>query len=137
LRISRRTISCRVFNACFVEKQNTLGFYRNGAKNLLAFAALGQAKLDAMTSDKITALHRESNDRRDCKWPQSIVSFKFCGRMFRLAVDWDKLEKVPPKVELRSGQPRRNRVLTSDEEREYFRAAQMIGEDIEDGCRRA
>ncbi len=42
-------------NARFVEKRNTLSFYRNGVKNLLAFTALSQAKLDAITSDKITA----------------------------------------------------------------------------------
>lgn len=41
-------------DARFAEKRNTLSFYRNGVKNLLAFAVLGQAKLDAITSDKIT-----------------------------------------------------------------------------------
>jgi hypothetical protein len=44
-----------LIDARFVERRNTLGFYRNGTKNLLAFHALGQAKLDAITSDKITA----------------------------------------------------------------------------------
>ncbi len=57
--------------------------------------------------------------------------------MLRLAVEWGKLEKVPPKVELLSGERRRDRVLTSDEERDYFRAAQMLGEDIENAYSRA
>lgn len=57
--------------------------------------------------------------------------------MLRLAVEWGKLEKVPPKVELLSGERRRDRVLTSDEEQKYFRAAQIIGEDIENAYARA
>jgi len=57
-------------------------------------------------------------------------------RMLRLAVKWGKLEKVPQKIELLSGEPRRDRVLTSDEEREYFRATQ-IGDDMENAYRRA
>jgi hypothetical protein len=48
--------------------------------------------------------------------------------MKRLAVEWGKLEKVPPEIELLSGERRRDSVLTSDEDQEYLRAAQMIGE---------
>ena len=57
--------------------------------------------------------------------------------MLRLAIEWSKLERVPPKVELLRGERRRDRVLTHDEEREYFRAAQMIGEEIENVYSRA
>lgn len=51
-------------------------------------------------------------------------------RMLRLAVEQGKVENVPPKIELLSGEPRRDRVLTFDEEREYFRATQMVGEQV-------
>jgi hypothetical protein len=50
--------------------------------------------------------------------------------MLRLAVERGKVENVPPKIELLSGEPRRDRVLTFDEEREYFRATQMVGEQV-------
>jgi hypothetical protein len=40
-------------------------------------------------------------------------------------------------VELLPGERRRDRVLTHAEEREYFRAAQVIGEDIENAYRSA
>jgi site-specific recombinase XerD len=96
----------------------------------LAFRSLGQAKLDAITSDKITAYI--ANRRQKGLQVASINrELQVLRRMLRVAVEWGKLEKVLPKVELLSGERRRDRVLTSDEEREYFRAAQMIGEDIE------
>jgi len=123
-------------DARFIEKRNTLSFYRNGVKNLLAFAALGQAKLDAITSDKITG-YIQSRRQKGLQVASINRELQVLRSMFRLAVEWDKLEKVPPKVELLSGERRRDRVLTSDEEHEYFRAAQIIGEDIENAYSRA
>jgi hypothetical protein len=57
--------------------------------------------------------------------------------MLRLAVEWGKLEKVPPKVQLLPGEHHRDRILTAVKEADYLRAAQSIGEEIERAYRRA
>ncbi len=123
-------------DARFVDKRNTLGFYRNGVKNLLAFVPLNQAKLDTITSDNITA-YIASRRQKGLQVASINRELQVLRRMLRLAVEWSKLERVPPKVELLPGERRRDRVLTHEEEREYFRAAQMIGEEIENAYSRA
>ena len=44
-------------------------------------------------------------------------------RMFTLAGEWGKAEKVLPKVKMVPGEDHRERVLTSAEEALYFRGA--------------
>jgi len=57
--------------------------------------------------------------------------------MLRLSLEWGKVEKVPPKVQMLAGENERDRVLTDDEEFRYLAAAAKIGADIEGAYRRA
>ncbi len=43
-------------------------------------------------------------------------------RMFKLAQEWERVEKALPKVTLLSGEKRRARVLTVEEEAGYLKA---------------
>jgi len=58
-------------------------------------------------------------------------------RMLKLAMEWGKVEKALPKVETLPGENHREWVLTEDEEGRYLEAATAIGEDIQEGYRRA
>ena len=49
-------------------------------------------------------------------------------RMLKLAMEWGKVERVLPKVEMLPGEKRRDRVLSADEETRYLGAAVAIGE---------
>lgn len=87
--------------ARFAEKRNTLGYYKNGIKKLIAFVSLGQAMLDTITSDKIAAFIA-SRRAKGLQVTSINRELEVLRRMLRLAVEWGKLEKVPPKVELLS-----------------------------------
>jgi hypothetical protein len=50
--------------------------------------------------------------------------------MLRLALEWDKTEKVPPKIQMLPGENERDRVLADDEENCYLTAATKVGADI-------
>jgi hypothetical protein len=78
---------------------------------------------------KITA-YIASRRGKDLQTASINRELQVLRRMLRLAVERGKVENVPPKIELLSGEPRRDRVLTFDEEREYFRATQMVGEQV-------
>jgi integrase len=58
-------------------------------------------------------------------------------RMLRLSLEWQKIDRVPPKVQMLPGENERDRVLTVAEESLYLRAASAIGAQIEDAYRRA
>jgi hypothetical protein len=57
--------------------------------------------------------------------------------MLRLAVEWGKVEKVLPKVEMLPGENHQDRVLTEAEEADYLKAATAIGESILESFQRA
>jgi hypothetical protein len=58
-------------------------------------------------------------------------------RILRLSLEWGKIEKVPPKVQMLPGENERDRVLTDDEEGRYLLAAAQVGAGIEEAYRRA
>jgi len=51
-------------------------------------------------------------------------------RILRLALEWGKIEKVPPKVQMLPGENERDRVLTDEEEARYLTAAAQVGASI-------
>jgi hypothetical protein len=57
--------------------------------------------------------------------------------MLRLAVEWNKVERALPKVEMIRGENRRERVLSVEEESRYLDAAAKVGEDIQAAYQRA
>jgi hypothetical protein len=58
-------------------------------------------------------------------------------RMLRLATEWGKVERVPPKVEMLPAENHRDRVLTVEEEARYLGAAGAIGIGIQAAYLRA
>jgi integrase len=58
-------------------------------------------------------------------------------RMLKLAMEWGKVEKVLPRVEMLPGENHRERVLSADEEARYLEAAAAIGEGTLEAHRRA
>ena len=50
--------------------------------------------------------------------------------MLRVAVEWGRTEKAPPKISLLPGEKRRERVLTFAEEDKYLKAASANGDQI-------
>lgn len=58
-------------------------------------------------------------------------------RIPRLSLEWGKIEKVPPKIQMLPGENERDQVLTDDEETGYLAAAAQVGANIEEGYRRA
>ncbi len=58
-------------------------------------------------------------------------------RMFVLAMEWGKVERVLPRVRMIPGETRRDRVISMDEEKAYFEAAQSVGTAILEAYERA
>ena len=120
----------------FAGKPKTLEYYRNGMNNLIAFGPLAQTRLDAITSDKIASFIAKRR-ARGLKVSSINRELEVLRRMLRLALEWGKLDKAPPKIELLPGEAHRDRVLTAGEETRYFEAAEQIGHWIEDSYTRA
>jgi Phage integrase, N-terminal SAM-like domain len=120
----------------FAAKTKTLEYYRNGVQNVIAFAPLAETRLDVITSDKIASFIAKRH-ARGLKVSSINRELEVLRRMLRLALEWGKLEKMPPKIELLPGEAHRDRVLTAAEEIHYFEAAERIGEAIESAYERA
>ena len=60
-----------------------------------------------------------------------LSDYKARCRMFHLSQEWGKVEKVLPRVKLRAGENRWERVLTPEEETAYLEAATAIGNEIQ------
>ena len=122
--------------ARFQDKRSTLDYYKNGLRSLKAHTPLASCTLDTVTTDKIGAFVTKLRERG-----LSVASInrqlEVLRRLLRLAVEWGKVEKVLPKVEMLSGENHRERVLSDAEEARYLDAAVSIGHGIEEGYQRA
>jgi len=120
----------------FQDKGKTLEYYRCGLKNLTKYPPFAACLLDAITVEKIAGFIAT---RRQVGLQVSTINrqLEVLRRMLRLAVEWGKVEKAPPKVEMLPGENHRDRVLSADEEARYLDAASAIGEDIQECYRRA
>ena len=58
-------------------------------------------------------------------------------RMFTLAIEWGKVERVLPRVRMIPGAAHRDRVISGNEEKTYLEAAQAIGTGAIDAYQRA
>ena len=116
-------------------KPKTLEYYKTGVKRLTAFSPLAKSKLDAIASNTVTDF--VDSLRADELQISSINRvLEVLRRMLRLSLEWGKIEKVPPKVQMLPGENERDRVLTVDEERRYLAAATKLGADIEEAYKR-
>jgi integrase len=120
----------------FQNKPKTLEYYRTGLKNLNGYAPLAGCTLDEISAERIAGFVAK---RREAGREVSTINrqLEVLRRMLKLAMEWGKVEKVLPKVEMLPGENQRDRVLSADEEARYLEAATAIGEDILETYRRA
>ena len=120
----------------FANKPKTLEYYRTGLKRLKAFSPLGKAKLGAIPPGVITEFVESL--RSDGLRVSSINRvLEVLRRMLRLASEWGKTDRIPPKIQMLPGENERDRVLSSEEERRYLAAAKKVGAAIEEAYQRA
>ena len=117
-------------------KPNTLRFYENSVKNLKAETKLSGLHMDAITSENISAFvaKRKAGNVEVSTVNRDLATLR---RMFHLAQEWGKVEKVLPRVKLLAGENRRERVLLPEEEAAYLEAATAIGSEIQQDHQRA
>ena len=110
------------------DKPRTLTYYEGGLASLLAVPALANAPMDAIRQEQITAF---VSGLREKGFEVSSMNRKLevLRRMFKLAMEWEKVEKVLPIVRMLPGEKRRERVLTGEEQSGYLAAAVAIGDD--------
>lgn len=120
----------------FATRPKTLAFYENGVKNLLAHKPLARLPLDDITTGNIAGF---AAARKQAGLATATVNreLQVLRRMFKLAQEWGKVEKLLPRVSMVPKENHRERVLTQDEEDRYLKAATAVGEGIEEAYQRA
>jgi integrase len=113
----------------FAAKIKTKSYYVNGIKSLLTHGKLSGERLDAITSDKVAAYVAI---RRDAGLQVASINreLQVLGRMFKLAQEWGRVEKILPNVRMLYGERRRERVLTEEEEKRYLDEAEPLLRDV-------
>ncbi len=96
-------------------------WYRTGIRALTKYRALADARLDGITGELASnfAAHRL---REGMEISTANNSLRVLRRVLNLAVEWGVLTTAP-KVKVLSGERRRERVITSEEEARYLAAA--------------
>ena len=120
----------------FQNKPKTLEYYTMGIKNLLNYPQLADSQLDEITNQKITSFI-ETRHARGLQVSTINRQLEVLRRLLKLAVEWGKLDKVPPKVEMLPGERHRDHVLSLEEEERYLNATTALGEGIQESYRRA
>jgi len=113
----------------FAAKPKTKAYYEYGVKSLLASDKLAGEALDAITSEKVAGYIAK---RQEAGLQVASINreLQVLRRMFHLAQEWGKVEKVLPKVRMLSGERHRERVLTAEEETKYSGAAEPLLHDV-------
>lgn len=85
--------------ATFAAKPKTLAYYQYGINSLLGYGKLASEKLDAITSETIAGYVAK---RREADLEVSSINreLQVLRRMFHLAQEWGKVEKVLPRVRM-------------------------------------
>ena len=111
------------------KKPRTVAYYLDGIRAVLAFPTLANSQLDAIRQEHITAfvakLQAEGYEVSTANRKLEVLR-----RAFKLAMEWERVEKAMPIVRLQPGEKRRERVLTPQEEKAYLAAALGIGNGI-------
>jgi len=96
-------------------------WYRTGIRALTAYKPLADVHLDQITGELASgfAAHRLHEGMQVSTANNSL---RVLRRILNLAVEWDVLSTAP-KVKVLSGERRRERVITSEEEARYLAAA--------------
>jgi len=120
----------------FSAKKNTLSYYENGTARLLEYSRLARERLDSVTGEMIASYARH---RLDVGLKVATVNreLQVLRRMFALAIEWAKVEKILPKVRMIPGEAHRDLVLADPDERAYLDATYAIGANKLEAYRRA
>jgi integrase len=96
-------------------------WYRTGIRALTGYKSLADAHLDQITGELASdfAAHRL---RKGMQVSTANNSLRVLRRILNLAVEWSVLDSAP-KVKVLSGERRRERVITAEEEAKYLAAA--------------
>jgi integrase len=107
--------------AQFSSRVKTWLWYRNGLRRLKAFGPLASLPLNEITSESIAGYvaRRQSEDLAVSSINRELQVLR---RVLNVAVEWGALESSI-KVKLLSGETRRERVVTPDEEKRYLAVA--------------
>src|SRR5271168_2769752 len=110
----------------FCAKIKTLSYYVNGTARLLEYAAIADESLDTITSEKIAGYARR---RQDAGMKVATVNreLQVLRRMFALAMEWGKVERILHRVRMIPGEAHRDRVISVNDEKAYLEAAQAVG----------
>ena len=110
----------------FEAHPNTLRSFQSGIRRLTAFEPLAKLPLDQITNEKVmgyAASERVRPQQRGEKKGMSIASVNASLRVLRhvlhTAADWGVIDAAP-KIRLLAGEARRERVISSEEERLYL-----------------
>ncbi|HXP86855.1 MAG TPA: site-specific integrase [Bryobacteraceae bacterium] len=122
--------------ARFQDKPNTLEYYKTGVKCLIEYSLLANCQLDTITSEK-TAGYIAKLRHRYSSVATINRRLEVLRRILKLAMEWGRVERVLPKIEMLPGENHRDRVLSACEEEQYLKAATTIGEGLLDAYRRA
>ncbi len=114
--------------ANFASKKTTLAYYRTQLAHLTGYPALAKAKLNEINSEVIAGFIER---QRAEEYQVSSINraLQVLRRALNLAVEWERVEKLPVKISLVTGERRRERVLSEDEEAVYLQAARNIGDE--------
>ncbi len=120
----------------FAGKATTLRYYEIQVGHLTGYPALANAPVDGVKPEIISGFVAEC---RAAEYEVSSINraLQVLRRMLRIAVEWGKTEKAPPRISLLPGERRRERLLSLAEEAAYLNAAQTIGDGILEGYNRA
>lgn len=106
--------------ATFAEKPKTRIWYRGGCARLSEFDDLAKAHLDDIEGGTISAYVRK---RQADKLNVTSINreLQILRRVLHVALEWGRVERIA-KIRMLPGEPRRERVLTRDEESKYLAA---------------
>lgn len=116
---------------------NNWFWFRAGIRRLTAYDNLAKAKLDDITNEKVSGFvtheqtrlqnrgRGEGEEKRGMAVSSINSSIRVLRRVLRLGVEWG-LSESAPKLDLLSGERRRERVITQEEENRYLAAAPKL-----------
>ena len=107
----------------FIKKRKTRDYCTNGVGGLLSCEALSSSRLHEVDTE-MQAIYAAKREAEGLEVSSISRELQVLRRMFNLAVEWKLAEGVQiPKVAMLPGEPRRERVLTPEDEDFYFAAA--------------
>src|ERR1017187_7798491 len=84
--------------------------------------------LKITTTGTTTRLCGTTGRKIGCSAPaRNASAIRALRRMFALAMEWGKVERVLPRVRMLPGEAHRERVISVNEEKVYLEAAQGLG----------